>query len=485
VASEEEASAATITELSPDGLCDTQKDRCTEAEQLMDDKMSALGVSWFQACMVIFVLLVYAADGAEVTVMSLVARELGVKFSLQGWQTGLLGSSVYSGMFMGGLGSGPIADTKGRSFTLIGATLLISVFGVLSAYAPTFGLLCLARFIAGIGMGASLPVSSSLLQETVPYAWKGALACLVFAGFNIGEFFAARMGVFAFLRPDPSTWLFLVAALPAIVTYAISLAVPESPRFLASRGKAEEVANWFKRAAGLNRKPIEEVFPEGVTEGSKKLCYAPMEVKSGGKRDAIRRKLTDIFAPGGLRLRTSVLWILWMAANSCFYGMIFSLPGALRHVKAVAAQPAFDVARGISQVSAYQTIAFLLYMPLVALGVKYKKLFPATFVGAFAAFASVLLAIGGGALTPARLVLSLAFAKFFYNGIFMMLYPLTGTSYPTAIRATGVGLAGTVGRICTIMVAPVCTRLQEISPLLPYQAFTGITALAFLASLLL
>ena len=107
------------------------------------------------------------------------------------------------------------------------------------------------------------------------------------------------------------------------------------------------------------------------------------------------------------------------------------------------------------------------------------------FVGAFAAFASLLLAIGGSALTPARLVLSLAFAKFFYNGIFMMLYPLTGTSYPTAIRATGVGLAGTVGRICTIMVAPVCTRLQEISPLLPYQAFTGITGLAFLASLLL
>ena len=67
----------------------------------------------------------------------------------------------------------------------------------------------------------------------------------------------------------------------------------------------------------------------------------------------------------------------------------------------------------------------------------------------------------------------------------MMLYPLTGASYPTAIRATGVALAGVAGRVCTIMVAPVCTRLQAIAPLLPYQAFTGITGIAFLASLLL
>ena len=138
--------------------------------------------------------------------------------------------------------------------------------------------------------------------------------------------------------------------------------------------------------------------------------------------------------------------------------------------------------------SAYQTIAFLLYMPLVAFGVQYKTLFPATFLGAFVALSSALCAtfgLFGQSLTPGRLVISLAVAKFFYNGIFMMLYPLTGASYPTAIRATGVALAGVAGRVCTIMVAPVCTRLQQISPLLPYQAFTGITGVAVLASLLL
>ena len=90
-----------------------------------------------------------------------------------------------------------------------------------------------------------------------------------------------------------------------------------------------------------------------------------------------------------------------------------------------------------------------------------------------------------GAKTPATLVASLAVAKFFYNGIFMMLYPLTGESYPTAVRATGVALAGTVGRICTIMVAPVCTRLQEIAPLLPYQVFVAVSAVAMIASLAL
>ena len=80
---------------------------------------------------------------------------------------------------------------------------------------------------------------------------------------------------------------------------------------------------------------------------------------------------------------------------------------------------------------------------------------------------------------------ALAISKFFYNGIFMMLYPLTGTSYPTAVRATGTALAGTFGRICTIMVPPVCIRLQSIAPMLPYTVFTTVSGIAFLASLLL
>ena len=94
--------------------------------------------------------------------------------------------------------------------------------------------------------------------------------------------------------------------------------------------------------------------------------------------------------------------------------MIFSLPAALRHVKVVAAQPAFNIAEGIASVSAYQTIAFLLYMPLVALGVQYKTLFPLTFLGAFAALSSALFAtfgLFGMTLSPGRLVISLAVAK--------------------------------------------------------------------------
>ena len=127
-------------------------------EALMDEKLKGLGVSWYQALMVCFVAMVYAADGAEVTVMSLVCKEVATKFGLSEAAQGLLGMSVYTGMFTGGLVAGPIADTQGRSRTLLSATLLISVFGLASAYCPTFGLLCAARFIAGIGMGASLPV---------------------------------------------------------------------------------------------------------------------------------------------------------------------------------------------------------------------------------------------------------------------------------------------------------------------------------------
>lgn len=449
-------------------------------EALMDDKLRALGVSWYQALMAIFVAMVYAADGAEVTVMSLVAKTLAEKWKLESWKRGLLGMSVYSGMFSGGLICGPIADSRGRSFTLIAACALIAGFGVLSAYAPTFGLLCAARFIAGIGMGASLPVSSSLLQETVPAAWKGGLACLVFSGFNLGELFAAKAGVLAFGRPDPSTWLFLVAALPAVATLLVALVVPESPRFLAQRGNAPAVRRWFKRAAYVNRKKLENIFPTGMGNEVQALCVT--KPKDEKPKNVLAEKVGGIFKPGGLRLKTLVLWAMWMSANSAFYGMIFSLPEALQFAKTAASDAAFDVAKGISKVSAYQSLAFLFFMPLVAMGVPYSVLFPFAFAGGFVAF---LVALVGGTPSPATLVACLAAAKFFYNGIFMMLYPATGTAYPTALRATGTALAGTVGRICTILVAPVCTQLQLVAPLLPYKCFVVVSFVAFFTACLL
>lgn len=352
-------------------------------------------------------------------------------------------------------------------------------------------------------MGASLPVSSSLLQETVPARWKGGLACLVFSGFNIGEFYAAKMGVRAFGRPDPSSWLFLVAALPAVLTFAASIAVPESPRFLAARGESAAVAKWFRRACALNRKPVAELFPEGLEQSAKDMC-APAalsrekysattdssldagRVTVGSKRAGLKSKLRGIFKPGGLRLRTLVLWTLWCSANTAFYGMIFSLPEALQHVKNVAGDNAFDISQGISRISVYQSLAFLLYMPLVSLGVSFGTLFQITLFGAFATLGYATFAAQGiVAMTPAKVVTALAISKLFYNGIFMMLYPLTGLSYPTEVRATGTALAGTVGRICTIMVPPVCIRLQQISPMLPYKVFTAVSGAAFISSLLL
>ena len=363
-------------------------------------------------------------------------------------------------------------------------------------------------------MGASLPVSSSLLQETVPARWKGGLACLVFSGFNIGEFYAAKMGVRAFGHPDPSSWLFLVAAFPAVLTFAASIAVPESPRFLAARGESAAVAKWFRRACALNRKPLAELFPEGLEQSAKDMCapaalshvkYSATTTDSSldagrvtvdSKRAELKSKLRGIFKPGGLRLRTLVLWTLWCSANTAFYGLIFSLPEALQHVKNVAGDKAFDISQGISRVSVYQSIAFLLYMPLVSLGVPFGTLFPITLLGAFGALGYATFAAQGGAvagssvlragaMAPAKVVTALAISKLFYNGIFMMLYPLTGLSYPTEVRATGTALAGTVGRICTIMVPPVCLRLQQVSPMLPYKVFTAVSGAAFISSLLL
>ena len=73
-------------------------------------------------------------------------------------------------------------------------------------------------------------------------------------------------------------------------SFAASLVVPESPRFLASRGRAKEVGNWFKRACAVNRVKIAEIFPEGLEDGAKLMCEKPAATNKAAVGESSRRQ---------------------------------------------------------------------------------------------------------------------------------------------------------------------------------------------------
>jgi len=76
-------------------------------------------------------------------------------------------------MLVGGLISGVLGDLRGRRTTLLQMLMCNACFGLLTAAAPTMGLIMLARFGCGVGVGGAVPCVFSLVAEYSPSEQRG------------------------------------------------------------------------------------------------------------------------------------------------------------------------------------------------------------------------------------------------------------------------------------------------------------------------
>ena len=151
----------------------------------------------------------------------------------------LLSSGV--GAMLGAAFWGYMADRVGRKKVFIATVLNFSIATGIMAFTPQNGwwFLTIFRFFTGFGVGGLYSVDLPLVQEFVPSNKRGFIGGLITSAVPVGNFMAAVMG--AFLAPHIG-WrgLFVVGLLPALLTLVVRAWVPESPRWLASRGRPEE-----------------------------------------------------------------------------------------------------------------------------------------------------------------------------------------------------------------------------------------------------
>jgi MFS transporter, SP family, arabinose:H+ symporter len=202
--------------------------------------------------------------GFDISVVSGVVRFVEAEFALGPLQLGWVVSSLSLTAAAGMLASGPLSDRLGRRPVLqIGATLF-AVSAIASALAPNYATLVIARMLGGFGVGAALIVAPMYIAEMAPPASRGRFVSLsqlnivvgISAAFfsnylvlTLGESGAAwtealRLGEWNW------RWMLGIEALPAAV-YLLALSlVPESPRWLAMRGRDAEAAEILGRVAG-------------------------------------------------------------------------------------------------------------------------------------------------------------------------------------------------------------------------------------------
>jgi sugar porter (SP) family MFS transporter len=202
--------------------------------------------------------------GFDVSVVSGVVRFVEVEFALGPLQLGWVVSSLSLTAAAGMLASGPLSDRLGRRPVLQISAVLFAVSAIASAAAPDYVTLVIARMLGGFGVGAALIVAPMYIAEMAPPASRGrfvsfnqlnivvGISTAFFSNYlilTLGESGAAwtealRLGEWNW------RWMLGIEALPA-AAYLLALSlVPESPRWLAMRGRDTEAAEVLGRVAG-------------------------------------------------------------------------------------------------------------------------------------------------------------------------------------------------------------------------------------------
>ena len=143
------------------------------------------------------------------------------------------------GMTIGGLATGFLGDRFGRRFTYQFNLLVFGLASLAAAFAQDMNQLIACRFVQGIGFGAEIVVGYSTLTEFVPPKtrgrWLAFMSFLVVAGFPL----TALLG---YLIIPAFGWrpMFVIAGVGALVVWYLRKRLPESPRWLESKGRTAQ-----------------------------------------------------------------------------------------------------------------------------------------------------------------------------------------------------------------------------------------------------
>jgi predicted MFS family arabinose efflux permease len=211
--------------------------------------------------MLVCVFLALLFDGVELGLMPIAS--LSVSKSLLGDAfTPALGGDWFArftaalmlGAAIGGIVLGSLGDRIGRTTGMGISILFYSVFAGAGGWATTQEQMLAARFFVGLGVGGMWPNGMALVSECWPGANRPLVSGVMSAALNAGILLLSQLARYQPITPDSWRWLFQLSGIPALLGLAVLMFLPESPQWLASRGKGN-VAGTAPRGA-----PLRELF---------------------------------------------------------------------------------------------------------------------------------------------------------------------------------------------------------------------------------
>lgn len=427
----------------------------------MSSVLERLPVTGWHRRLVILVGLGTFFDLYEVFLGGVLAPVLAKEFGLGASGKALVIAAGFAGMFVGANVLSIAADRLGRRRVFILNLLVYSLFSLAAAFSPNIETFLILRFVAGMGLGAELVLVDAYLAEFAPSRVRGRMTAWAYTIGFLGVPLAALLGGRLVARQelfgiDGWRWLLVFGGLGAVLVLALRTQLPESPRWLESRGRHAEAR---EVVASIVRKVAPETpLPAATADG-------PGEDDARSVGEVLRIAFRDY------RSRTVMLVIFQILQTVAYYGFATLAPLVL-------VSKGFTVTESLGYAAlsfAGYPLGSLLSVPLVE-RFERKYLIIASALG-IAVFGIVFAAADDVVVIVAAGFLLTAVSNVFSNAFHIYQAEI----FPTPIRTTAGGVAYSLSR-ATSAVLPF-VAVPALAALGPVAVFSGSAVLIVLLCL--
>lgn len=385
-------------------------------------------------------------DAYDLTTLSYGIDDVVREFQLSPLLTGLVTSSIMVGTIVGNIIGGWLTDKYGRYSVFMADMFFFVISAIAAGLAPNVWVLIGARFLMGIGVGIDLPVAMSYLAEFSRFAGKGNKAARLAAWCPM--WYAAStvcfliiFGLYFLLPQEHLDWLWraslLFGAVPALLIIAVrSRFMNESPLWAANQGDLTSAVRILRDSWGIHAHEVPAAKPAPAPKVSFRVLFEKP-----------------------YRERTIVAGVMDICISFEYTAIAFFLPSILAQFLGAGVFETISASLGLNALFAFT--GGLLGMHLAW---KYPSRHVAIAGFALQFVALIVLALVGQPHATAGIVLAIAmlglwlFAEGFGPGAQLMIYP--ALSYPTAIRATGVGFSRALSGIGSALALFILPLLQ-------------------------
>jgi MFS transporter, AAHS family, benzoate transport protein len=373
--------------------------------------------------------------GCGTQIMGYVIPPMLKEWGLTPVQAGQMASYGFLGNVIGSVCFGILSDQLGRKKSLILALASFAIFSGLAYFAPDFKMFCILRLLAGLGLGGALPLSSSLISEFAPTKIRAKAITGTFMGFTGGWVIAALVPMVV----NP-LWgwrmVFLLGFFPLLMVPVLWVYLPESVRFLASKGRIEEARKEVRRVERLANLPATTWTDDNFSVG------AGLQAHGGFSR---------LFSPK-LILMTILVWFSYFFTLMAIFALSTWLPHLLiKSGFSMAKSFSFGMVQAFGAMVGGISIGYL----MDAFGRKAGLVF--TFL-----LGGIAVILFGMVSSPLAMYVVGGFIGVFVISTPTMLHVVAAETYPTEIRATGAGWAVTFGKIGAVAAPLLGGALHQI-----------------------